>query len=163
MENVKKFKRKIKIRLLDSSNPDSYVCEIFDSSLDNEDIPNFSKNVNSSKSSKELDDSNLKSYFEILMSNGCKKNFKNTYSKDSTLHYKKPKILQVEANETKIKTKTINKLQNGEVLQLEKVKGKRNCESDSSDEESVFEVIIFNVSLILKFLNLLIASLSILG
>ncbi|KAK6634160.1 hypothetical protein RUM44_004768 [Polyplax serrata] len=133
-EKVKKLKRKIKIRLLDANNPNSYICEVFDSSLENEDS-NFGDS--NDVSPKVSDAPNLKSYFEILMSNECRKNLKNESMKENNI-YKRSK-LNDSNNSEKIEKKKIRSKSKPQIT-LAVGKELENCETNSSDEESLFQV-----------------------
>lgn len=138
---IKKFKRKIKIRLADPNVPDSYVCEIFDSSLENEEEQVEETHI-LSKDSFDVKNPELKNYFEILMSNDCKRNGKIDSVKFNSKEDKNENKL-TDNGCNKVVNRKLQPMRNNEkIFQLNEGWCNNTFENDSSDDEKLLDVII---------------------
>ena len=124
MENdqpCKKFCRKIKIKLIDPNDPNSYVCEIIENNITKNSTYVYDESLETNKITQVRRDLQIKNYFQVLMSN---ENKKKVEKKSKYLTDKKKKIKNYNSNKG-------NSVTNG-------IKDEEDCEIFSSDEEIIF-------------------------
>lgn len=134
-ENKKRVK-KIKIRLADPNIPDSYICEVFDSSLEQDDTEDFSNSFETSKP---------KDFFDVLMSNELRRNsVVNTSLKNEEIPEKTKFLREIESEEVLKERKLVKDKNKRKLIEMVKKKKKNKRvtggESSSSDDESLFQV-----------------------
>ncbi|KAL0271266.1 UNVERIFIED_CONTAM: hypothetical protein PYX00_008410 [Menopon gallinae] len=133
-ENKKKVK-KIKIRLADPNIPDSYICEVFDSSLEQDDTEddNFGSSLAKSKP---------KDYFDVLMSNELRRNsVVNTSLRNEDIPEETKFLREIESEDVLRERKQTKEKNKGKLLELVNKKKKVIAgESSSSDDESLFQI-----------------------